>query len=89
MSKKDSAASTAVQSVVYCGPTIIGVAKQYSIYTNGIPATLEAKAREIPALSVLVLPLDELPAARAQLRSGAGQIFAIYTEVQRIIKGGN
>ena len=27
-------------TVVYCGPSIPGVAKQYTAYTNGIPTAL-------------------------------------------------
>ena len=29
-------------TVVYCGPTVPGVAKQYTFYTNGITAPLAA-----------------------------------------------
>ncbi len=83
MSKKKSAAC-----VVYCGPTLPGIARRFSIYTNGIPVALEAKAAEIPAISALILPLDELPAARTQLNAGAGLLYSIYTEAQRIIKTG-
>ncbi|PKM72847.1 MAG: hypothetical protein CVU91_07415 [Firmicutes bacterium HGW-Firmicutes-16] len=88
MKKSTDATTPANTTVVYCGPTIIGIAKQFSTYTNGIPAALANKAKEIPAIAALVIPIDELPKVREQLRSGKGSFYAIYTEVQRIIKGG-
>jgi hypothetical protein len=88
MSKNNKAAPAATTTLIYCGPTIVGVAKQFSTYTNGIPEALASKAEEIPAISALVIPIDELPTARVQLRSGKGSLYTIYAEVQRIIKGG-
>ena len=36
-------------TVVYCGPSIPGVAKQYTAYTNGIPTALaEAIVKQRP-----------------------------------------
>lgn len=86
--KKSKTEILAKTTVIYCGPTISGIAKQFSTYTNGIPEALANKAAEIPAISALVIPINELPKARAQLGDGAGPIFTIYNEVQRIIKGG-
>lgn len=88
MSKNSKSAAVAPTTVIYCGPTIIGIAKQFTAYTKGIPEALKNKAVEIPAISALVIPIDELPEAREQLRSGKGSLYAIYTEVQRIIKVG-
>ena len=86
--KKSKTEIPAATTVIYCGPTIAGIAKQFSTYTNGIPTALANKAAEIPAMSALVIPINELPEVRAQLGDGKGPIFTIYNEVQRIIKGG-
>lgn len=88
MKKSKEAATAAKTTVIYCGPTIAGIAKQFTVYTNGIPAALSSKATDIPAISALVISIDELPKAREQLRSGKGSLYAIYAEVQQIIKGG-
>lgn len=64
--------------VVYCGPSIPGVAKQYTIYTGGVPTPLAEKIREVPAMGGLVIPLDRLPEARKSLRDGQGHIYRLY-----------
>ena len=56
-------------TVVYCGPSIPGVAKQYTAYTNGIPTAL-AEA------------IVKLPEAMKNLRSGTGHISRLYRLVQ-------
>ena len=37
-------------TVVYCGPSIPGVAKQYTAYTNGIPTALAEAIVKQPAM---------------------------------------
>lgn len=65
-------------SVVYCGPTIPGVAKQYTIYSNGVAPALAAAADAHPVIRGLIVPLDELPEAMRQLRERSGSIFTLY-----------
>lgn len=78
--KKDTSASG---TVVYCGPTIPGVAKQFTIYNNGIPRTLAEEIVKTPATGGLVVPLDTLPAAMKQLHDGKGRIYTLYRLVQK------
>lgn len=70
-------------TVVYCGPSIPGVAKQYTIYTGGIPAQLAEKIREVPAMGGLVVPLGQLPAAMKSLRDGQGHIYRLFMLVKK------
>ncbi len=69
--------------VVYCGPSIRGVAKQYTTYTNGIPTALAEAITRQPAMEGLVVPLDQLPEAMKNLRSGTGHISHLYRLVQK------
>lgn len=69
-------------TAVYCGPTLPGVAKQFTVYRDGLPAALEAAKRETPALGGLIVPLEELPEAMRQLRTGRGPMFTLYKAVQ-------
>ena len=49
--KKTAAAvdkAPAVQAVAYCGPTIKGVAPQYTVFVDGIPEKLAEIAEEHP-----------------------------------------
>ena len=48
-------------TVVYCGPSIPGVAKQYTAYTNGIPTALAEAIVKQPAMEGLVVPLEQFP----------------------------
>ncbi len=68
-------------TVVYCGPSIPGVAKQYTAYTNGIPTALAEAIVQQPAMEGLVVPLEQLPEAM-NLRSGTGHISRLYRLVQ-------
>ena len=82
MAKKSPEREKTAGPVVYCGPTIQGVAKHNTIYNNGIPVQLADAIMRIPAVGGLVIPLDRLPEARKQLSSGYGHIFRLYRLVQ-------
>ena len=76
--KKETQATT----VVYCGPTIPGVANQFTFYSNGIPVPLAEAIQENPSMGGLVIPLDQLPDAMKKLRGGYGHIYRLYRLVQ-------
>lgn len=80
--KGKSAGAEKKGTVVYCGPTIPGVAKQYTIYNNGIPATLAERVKGAPEIRGLVVPLDQLPEAMKGLRGKQGHIYRLYRLVQ-------
>lgn len=63
-------------------PSIPGVAKQYTAYTNGIPTALAEAIVKQPAMEGLVVPLEQLPEAMKNLRSGTGHISRLYRLVQ-------
>lgn len=73
----------ATEPVVYCGPSIPGVAKQYTTYTGGLPAPLAEKLQEVPAMGGLVVPLGQLPAAMKSLRDGQGHIYRLFMLVKK------
>ena len=70
------------KAVAYCGPTIPGVARQYTVYTGGIPTPLADAIEKNPAMEGLVIPLDQLPEAMKKLRGGYGHIYRLYRLVQ-------
>lgn len=59
--------------VVYCGPTLPGIARQYTVYKDGIPPQLAAN----PLLYRLVLPLAKMPEVRRQLREKSGIYYSL------------
>lgn len=70
--------------LVYCGPTVKGVAKQFTVYTNGLPATLEKYMEEHPAAKALTVTMDRFATVRENLRK-AGTAEAILFE--KLMKG--
>jgi len=75
-------AKTKSPAVVYCGPTLEGVAKQYTVYKGTPPEQLSSAARKMPAISELIIPLDKLADARRQINSKSGYMHRLYKAVQ-------
>lgn len=82
MSKDPKKTAQAAGPVVYCGPTIHGVAVQFTTYTNGVPTALEEATKENPVLGGMVVPLEQLPEVRRQFHTGAGRYYTLYRKAQ-------
>lgn len=80
--KRTKKAAEAAGTVVYCGPSIKGVARQYTAYNNGIPEGLKQAAEKNKILAALIVPLEDLPEAMRQLRQKSGRIHTLYKAVQ-------
>lgn len=80
--KRTKKAAEAAGAVVYCGPSIKGVARQYTAYNNGIPEGLKQAAEKNKILAALIVPLEDLPEAMRQLRQRSGRIYTLYKAVQ-------
>lgn len=62
---KAKAATTGKQ--VYCGPTIRGVAKQYTVFENGLPAKLAELAEQKPVFKALIVPVSKFATTRERV----------------------
>lgn len=82
MTKRTRKAAEAAGTVVYCGPPIRGVAKQFTAYNNGLPEGLKAATEKNKILAALIVPLEDLPEAMRQLRQRSGRIYTLYKAVQ-------
>lgn len=82
MTKRTSKAAGAAGTVVYCGPSIKGVARQFTAYNNGIQEGLKAATEKNKVLAAMIVPLEELPEAMRQLRQKSGRIYTLYKAVQ-------
>lgn len=82
MTKRTSKAAGAASTVVYCGPSIKGVARQFTAYNNGTPEGLKAATEKNKVLAAMIVPLEELPEAMRQLRQKSGRIYTLYKAVQ-------
>ena len=81
--KKQTKPAAEAGTLVYCGPTIPGGAKQFTSYRGGIPEALAAARKQTPVLGGLIVPLDQLPEAMRQLREKTGSIYALYRKAQK------
>ena len=88
MSKDPKKTTQAAGPVVYCGPTIPGVAVQFTTYTNGVPTALEEATKENPVLGGLVVPLEQLPEVGASSTPGPGAITPCTARPRGTAKGG-
>ena len=73
---------------VYCGPNIPNVAKQFDTYTGGLPERLKQLANAIPAIEALIVPLEDLAAARMELRQKGSALQNIFAKAEETIKRG-
>lgn len=59
---------------VYCGPTIRGIAKQYTVFENGLPAKLAELAEQKPVFKALIVPVSKFATTRERVeRAGTAE----------------
>ena len=64
-------------SVMYVGPTILGVATRNTTYP-AIPDSITAAAKPAPYLASLCVPTKEIPKAMEQIRKKEGAYWTFY-----------
>lgn len=67
---------------VYCGPTVRGVARQYTTYTSGIPEPLKEFIREHPAARALIVSTGKFAAVRMRLETPGTAEAIVYKKVK-------
>lgn len=65
-SKAKSAADEA-KTVVYCGPSVRGVVRQYTVFEGEIPSYLLRLINNHPAVNALVVPVEKMAETRAKV----------------------
>ncbi len=66
------------ETVVYLGPTILGVANKNTFFNNGLSEELKKAITDVPAIGKLVVPLSEYPKAMAQINKKEGAVYSFY-----------
>jgi len=69
------------QAVVYCGPSVRGVARQYTVYQGGVPQALAEFGKNHPAVMALTVPLERFAATRTALESKGTAQAALYKQI--------
>lgn len=67
---------------VYCGPTVRGVARQYTTYQGGIPDTLRDFIKEHPEARQLIVSTAQFPAMRRRLDTPGTEEAELYKAVK-------
>ena len=67
---------------VYCGPSVRGVARQYTTYQGGIPDPLKEFIKEHPAARGLIVPASRFAIVRKRLETRGTAESIIYKKVK-------
>ena len=67
---------------VYCGPSVRGVARQYTTYQGGITDAMRDFIKEHPEARGLIVPTGKFPAMRKRLETPGTPEAAIYKLVK-------
>jgi hypothetical protein len=75
-----STATSAVETVVYIGPSITNVVEEGAIFNNGLTQALLDEIKRKPFLKGLIIPINQLAKAKADLRVNNSAIHTLYTK---------
>ena len=90
--KKTTAAKEAqtpaevVGTVAYCGPTVKGIAPQYTVFVDGLPEKLKEKVEQVPLLNALIVPLDKLAETRVKIDQEGTRENILYNKATDLMK---
>ena len=86
--KKTTAAvdkTPAAQAVAYCGPTIKGVAPQYTVFVDGIPEKLAEIAEKHPVVKALIVPREKLAEMRVKVEQSGTRENLLYQNAVSVL----
>lgn len=69
-------------TMVYCGPSVRGVARQYMVYYGAMPETLQAFAEQHKAVKGLIVPLERFAETRRNLEVKGTAETILYQKVK-------
>ena len=67
---------------VYCGPTVRGVAKQYTVYSGGIPEELTRFIQAHPEAAGLVVPVEKFAQTRRRMETAGTAEAILYHKIK-------
>ena len=76
----------AVGTVAYCGPTVKGIAPQYTVFVDGLPEKLKEKVEQVPLLNALIVPLDKLAETRVKIDQEGTRENILYNKATDLMK---
>lgn len=82
----EQAAAQVQAPVAYCGPTIKGIAPQYTVFVDGLPEKLKEKVEQVPFLKALIVPLDKLAEMRVKIEQDGTRENILYKKATDLMK---
>ena len=79
--KKEKQTAQKPEVIVYCGPSVRGIAKQYTVYHGRLPDALVKFLAKHPAAQSLCVPLNEFAATRAWLNTKGSPQATLYKTI--------
>lgn len=82
------AAEKSTGTVVYCGPSVRGVAQQFTPFIGGVPQRVQDFVAKYPAAAGLIVPIEDFAKARANIAANKGVESALVRRVTKLVKEG-
>ena len=83
MSKKQSkVAAEKAAPCVYCGPTVRGVVKQYTVFAGNIPEPLQAFIDKRPEAKALLVAVDRFAETRKKIETAGSAESILYHKIK-------
>lgn len=79
--KKEKQTAQKPEVIVYCGPSVRGIAKQYTVYHGRLPAQLVTFLAKHPAAQCLCVPLDKFAETRVGLNTKGSPQATLYKTI--------
>ena len=73
-------------AAAYCGPTVKGIAPQYTVFVDVLPEKLKEKVEQVPFLKVLIVPLDKLAEMRVKIEQDGTRENILYKKAADLMK---
>ncbi len=73
---------------VYCGPSVHGVARQYTVYSGDVPQALEEFLAQHPAARGLMVSVEGFAGMRRSLETAGTREAALYQKVKAELQEG-
>lgn len=67
---------------VYCGPSVRGVARQYTVYSGALPAALEEFVKAHPAVRGLIVSVNQFARVRSNLEKSGTAEAILYQKIK-------
>ena len=84
--KEAQPATETTGATAYCGPTVKGIAPQYTVFVDGLPEKLKEKVEQVPLLNALIVPLDKLAETRVKIDQEGARENILYNKATDLMK---